>query len=194
MPSTRQVTTLSQHLSRYGLTLLLISSAGLNILLSRELRATRPEPPRAVEPGTVARTLTGHSVDGTAVSVAFVNELPTVLYYFSAECGWCERNWANVDALRAQTRGRFRVVGVAASATIPTYMAQGSSPMMIVTGVDQHIRDAYQFHATPSTVLVGTDGRIRDSWRGAWQRKSATSISALFAVTLPGLSPPVSPK
>jgi hypothetical protein len=192
MPYSHPGLTLTQQLSRYGVTGLLICSAGLNVLLSRELRATRPEPPRAVEPGTVARPLTGQLLDGTDVTVSFVNELPTVLYYFSAECGWCERNWANVAALRAQTRGRYRVVGVAATASIPPYMEPLSSSMVIVTGVNKDTRDAYRFHATPSTVLVGADGRIRTSWRGAWQSKSATSLSTLFAVTLPGLSPPSS--
>jgi hypothetical protein len=112
-----------------------------------------------------------------------------VLYYFSAECGWCERNWANVEALRAETFGRVRVVGVAATAAIPPYMTHPASPMEIVTGVDKETRDAYHFSATPYTVLVGGDGRIRQSWRGAWQGKSAASLSARFAVTLPGLSP-----
>ncbi len=38
---------------------------------------------------------------GQRRSVRFDAGLPTVVYFFSPTCGWCERNWDNVLALSA---------------------------------------------------------------------------------------------
>ena len=57
------------------------------------------------------------SEDGT-----FDGVLPTVLYYFSPTCGWCERNWDNVRALSAAAPGRYRFIGLSSTPKIEQFM------------------------------------------------------------------------
>jgi hypothetical protein len=171
------------------LTVLLIFSAGLNVLLSRELQRAQRTPSRAPATGTLVPALAGRTPEGHPLTISFDRQLPTVLYYFSAECGWCERNWANVDAMRAETQERYRFIGIAATARVPAYMENTAIPLTIVTGLDATTRAAYRFSGTPHTVVVGPDGRVIDSWLGAWDGAQARAVSARFGATLPGLSP-----
>jgi hypothetical protein len=172
----------------YVMTLLLVCSAGLNVMLSRDLRDSRAPVVRSLARNTPVPALTGRTLDGRPITFAFSGELPTVLYYFSAECGWCDRNWNNVNSVRIATRTRYRFIGVAASDSVPTYMRELDAVLPIVTGVSRETLDAFRFTGTPHTVVVGPDGRVLDSWIGAWQGPQAAAITRFFGVTLPGLT------
>lgn len=176
-------------LVKYGPAFLLVISVGLNVSLSRELRATRRQPEGGVLVGTILPPISGVTTHGMALTIQPLADRPTIFYYFSATCGWCDRNWPNIEALVRQTSGRYRVVGVAATAEIPAAVHDRAIPLPILTSVDADILAAYGFRGTPQTVVIGQDGRVLKSWTGAYQGDQAESVANFFGVTMPGLLP-----
>ncbi len=175
--------------AKYGFSILLLASIGLNMWLGEELRATRRKSQIRVSPGTLVPSMSGVTNTGEAATIQLEAEMPTVFYYFSASCGWCERNWANVEALVRQTYGRYRVIGIAASEEVPAAVKDRGIPLRILTSVNKDTLAAYGFRGTPQTVVVGPDGRVLTSWTGAYQGDQAKSVAKFFRVRLPGLSP-----
>jgi len=180
---------IAEGIARYGIALLLVTSVGLNVSLSHELRASRLSRTTGILPGTIVPPISGVTSRGLASTIELKGGLPVVFYYFSASCGWCERNWSNVEALVRQTRGRYRVVGIAASADIPAAVKDGATPIAVLTSVAPSTLAAYGFRSTPQTVVVGQDGRVLKSWTGAYQGEQAENIKSFFGVQLPGLLP-----
>lgn len=175
--------------ARNALPILLVSSVGANLALSRELRESRRELVDGPVRGSSVPPIRGIEA-GTGSTVAHERQdLPTVFYYFSANCGWCDRNWANIEVLAKQTGGRYRVVGVAASDDIPEVIAVRAIPMSVLKGVEPEILAAYGFRGTPKTVVVGSDGRVLQAWTGAFQGDLAERVEKFFGVHLPGLLP-----
>src|SRR5579871_6184932 len=63
--------------------------------------------------GASAEGIDAESMQGRKVHLNLADGgVPTVLYSFSPQCGWCKRNLPNVRALIAGSRGRFRIIGV----------------------------------------------------------------------------------
>jgi len=170
---------------------LLLMSVGLNVVLSQELRASRSASGPSLEAGTLVPDIVGLSRDGAPVRISFDADVPTVLYYFKDDCGWCERNWPNVNALVTQTRGRYRVIGIAASSATSANRREHLALLPVVTGLDAETIAAYRFYGTPQTVVVAPGGRVLKSWTGAYQSRQADVIGEFFGVALPGLLPQV---
>ena len=103
-----------------GLTLpLLLVSVGLNAMQSTKIRdLTQPTGLGGPGVGQPVGALTGVDVSGRPRTIAFPADLPTVVYFFSPTCGWCERNWANVAAIARRSDGRFRFVAVTQAADL----------------------------------------------------------------------------
>ncbi len=176
-------------LVKHGSALLLVISVGLNLALSQELRAARRQPEGGAAAGAILPPISGLTPNGVPLTIRPLADLPTVFYYFSAACGWCDRNWANVEALVKQTSGRYRVVGVAATEDVPAAIRDREISLTILTAVGADTLAAYGFRGTPQTVVIGQDGRVLKSWRGAYQGDQAESIADFFGITMPGLLP-----
>ena len=174
---------------KHGLAILLVASVSLNMSLSAQLRESRKRSEAVLQPGTSVPPLTGVTTQGVLSTVQFNSSIPTVFYYFSAACGWCERNWANVEALVSQSRGRYRVIGIAATDETPAALNRSNSSLPFLKSVDRDTLAAYGFRGTPQTVVVGEGGRVLKSWTGAYQGAQARDISRYFDVHLPGLLP-----
>lgn len=112
---------------------------------------------------------------------------PTLVYHFSASCGWCERNWSNVVALANQTQGRLRVVAVSIAPLPSGFQAARNLSIEIVDNLPASTVAAYKLAATPQTILIGADGRVAESWFGAYSGSFAKQLESFFRVRLPGL-------
>ncbi len=126
---------------------------------------------------------------GQTVAVRFDRNVPTVLYYFSPTCGWCERNWDNVRRLAAQADGRYRVVGIAAEEALGEFIDQHGLTFEVVGGVSAEAREALNLNGTPRTVVVSAQGLITHDWTGAFTGAVALEVEDLFGIGLPGLRP-----
>lgn len=173
----------------YGTAMLLVASAGLNLVQAKRLGVfdgLRPVLPSA---GTSAPVMHVKSLDGEPVTLDFTGR-PTILYYFSPQCGWCERNWPNIKALVAATEGRYRFVGLSTTADVADYLATRGLSFEVYSGVDAEAARVYYFRGTPHTVLVSGDGRVEHAWAGAYGPRQQTEMERAFGVVLPGVQIP----
>jgi hypothetical protein len=152
------------------LTLLLIS-VGVNVLQAARITSlleTRTGPVASI--GAPAPIVDGLAPGGVPARVAFDDGRPTVLYYFSSACGWCDRNWANVAALAAAGGDRFRLVAVTAERDVQAFADERRLGFEIVQGISDETRRAFGFRGTPHTVVVSSQGLIAHEWLGAYDR------------------------
>jgi hypothetical protein len=171
--------------------ILLALSVGVNVLQAQKIRAmTSVAGTRGPLIGSKARRFEGRSPDGHAIDVGFDARVPTVIYYFSTKCGWCARNWLNIEALAAGANGRYRVVAVTAEAGILGYVEGRDPRVEFVEGLNEETLRAYRFTATPHTVVVDGAGLVTHEWKGAYMNGTANQVEDLFDVVLPGVSAP----
>lgn len=172
-----------------GLLLLLISAA-VNVLQAQRIQLlleTRSSGTSGI--GKRAIPISGFTPNGQSVTIGFDDRRPTVLYYFSATCGWCERNWANIKALDSASAGRYRLVALAADRGLADYARRHELELEVIEGISENVRTAYAFYGTPHTVVVDADGMVTHEWRGAFNPRIERQVEELFGLKLPGLAP-----
>ncbi len=169
---------------------ILCGSLGLNVYLTIQ-RARAPiatqvgERPQLIKAGTQAPAFEAYAA-GKPIALTFTDSTQdTLLYVYSPTCHWCERNKANIRAI-LKSRPDLRIVGVSLGNT-------GSDPMAEQIGFETVVHPtaktvaAYGLAATPSTVLVSHDGKVVQSWSGAYTGTLGSAVSKVLAVNLPGL-------
>lgn len=166
--------------------ILLVTSVGLNMLQANKLRAYQAGAQPALEAGAVAPVLEVATLDGQARTIDFSGRT-TVLYYFSPECGWCEKNWLNVKALIAGTHDRVRFIGLSTTPRISEYMAERRLGFEVYTGLSLETVRAYGFGGTPQTVVISPEGIVEHVWPGAYGDRLQKEIEETFGFALPGL-------
>ena len=166
-------------------------SAGVNILQAQRIRSlmdTQSAPATVI--GKKVTAVTGFWTSGGQRQLSLRDNVPTVVYYFSPTCGWCERNWANIQAVAAGAQGRYRIVLVSTSRDTRPYLeARSLERLEAIEGIDDATRRAFGFSATPHTIVVANDGLITHDWRGAFTPRTQRQIEELFGIDLPGLLP-----
>jgi hypothetical protein len=182
-----QASTRRRNVGSYALCTLLCVSATMNLLQSERLRAARGREERPAI-GTRVPSIDLIASDATSTHIDYPRGgLPTIFYYFSASCSWCERNWESVRTLADGTRGRYRVVALTTNGEDVRRTRASGLPLPTFWGLSEQQRAAYQFRGTPHTLLVSADGRVVRSWSGAYARDVKTDLERYFQVSLPEL-------
>jgi peroxiredoxin len=181
----RQFKVLARRVSGWGTIVVLVSSVTLNVVQANKLRG--PGVFTGLKAGQSAPTLHLQTLDGRPAELSFTGKA-TILYYFSPQCGWCERNWLNVKALMASTDGRYRFVGISTVPDVGNYLRERRLTMETYTGVSLENARIYGLGATPHTVVVSEDGRIQYNWPGAYAGKQQTRVEDAFGLVLPGVA------
>lgn len=167
---------------------LLLASTAVNVLQAQRIQVllstTRVG---ATIVGRQATPIAGATTDGRNVTLVFDDHRPTLLYYFSPTCGWCERNWANVQALQEGAQGRYRVVAVSSERGLAEYARRHHLTLDVIEGISEDVRTAYAFYGTPHTVVVDAVGVVTHEWKGAFSPRIARQIEDLFGLSLPGV-------
>lgn len=172
--------------------LVLACSVSVNVLQAQKIRSMASGGTgKGATVGTKATPIDATATDGRPIRIAFDNGLPTVLYYFSPTCGWCNRNWKNLEALAASAEGRYRVVALTSDRDMKTYIAKHNLAVEVLEGLGVETLEAYRFTVTPHTVVVDATGLVTHEWRGAFRNGIADKIEDLFGLVLPGVSPGV---
>jgi len=174
-------------LSRVTL-VLLVASVGLNVFQAQRIAKYKPG---AVQPvaGTVIPALDLQTLDGRPVRLDFTNQ-PTILYYFSPKCGWCEKNWRNIKALAAGTERRYRFAAISSVADVKTFALERQLPFDVYTGLTPDAAKTLHFSGTPHTVIVSSRGTVEWAWAGAYTRTNQPDIEQRFGIVLPGIEVP----
>lgn len=109
-------------------------------------------------------------------------QAPTLLYLFSPECSWCERNANSFNELARQVKAR--VVGLSlSSGRFQGFLEKSRMPRPVY--VLPHTAVASYGLGTPTTILVSQSGRILKIWSGAYLGETRTAIEEYFGITLP---------
>ena len=164
---------------------LLCASVTVNIIQAKRLRAHTDLRDTRPAPGTPVPALSLRTLDGKGIQLAF--DRPTILYYFSPQCAWCQKNWLNVKALVAGTEGRYRFVGVSTSADVAKYLVDAGLMFEVYTGLSPESARVLNFGGTPHTVVVGAGGRVLQSWVGAYGGRQQREVEDTLGVILPGV-------
>jgi hypothetical protein len=174
-----------------GLTLpLLLVSVGLNAMQSTKIRdLTHPTGLSGPGVGQRVGTLAGVDADGRPRMVAFTASVPTVLYFFSPTCKWCERNWANVAAIARSSDGRYRFVAITQATDLRGFAATRGLSFDILGGVSADTVRALGLGGTPTTLVVSSQGTITHAWVGGFDGRLKADAATFFGVGLPGLQP-----
>ncbi len=169
---------------------LLVLSACVNVLQAQKIRGLVGfADKKGALVGTKAPPIEARTPDGQPVRMTFDAGLPTVLYYFSPTCGWCDRNWTNLEAVAANAKNRYRVVAITSAQGIQSYAEKHALRVEVLEALPENVLDAYRFAATPHTVVVDAYGFVTHEWQGAFMNGVANRVEDLFGLVLPGLSP-----
>jgi len=168
--------------------LLLLLSVALNVVLSKKLIALQ-QPVTTLQAGERVPELELKTLAGEQATIAFPAQQPTLIYYFSPTCGWCERNWANFKTILDASQGQYRVVGLSPTAKdVDKVLREHDVQFDVYTGVSPEIARAYHLSGTPQTVLVSSKGTVLAAWSGAYLNSQAKAVEAFFGLRLPGVT------
>lgn len=178
-----------------GLTVvLLMLSVGVNVLQARRIKAmVDANASVASSIGDRVVPLEGFSLQGAPLLKPVARDVPTMLYYFSPTCAWCDRNWDNIKALDRGAQGRYRVILLTRARDVRQYLVERGLNLEVVEGVSESTVQAYKLNGTPQTLVASIEGIVTHEWRGAFTPRIERQIEELFGVSLPGIVVPVKP-
>jgi hypothetical protein len=168
---------------------LFASSVLVNVLQAQRIRSLLDEGRGPSLIGRLVPDLSGHSVTGDPRRLAFRGGLPTVVYFFSPSCPWCERNWPNVEALNKGAGKHYRLIAVSSATNLKKYLEQRQLTIDVIEGLSDDDVASFGFSGTPHTVVVSADGQVTTEWRGAFSARIERQLEAQFQVVLPGIRP-----
>jgi len=167
--------------------MLLAASAGVNVLQEARIRAlTSGQAVKNI--GRRPAALEGYALTGSPLKISLRTTVPTVIYFFSSACGWCERNWNNIAALDRAAGGRYRVIAVSSERGLREYLESRHVGVDVIEGINENTRRDFGFSGTPHTLVVSSDGLVTHEWRGAYTPRIERQIEDLFDIGLPGLA------
>jgi len=168
-------------------TLLFIASASLNAIQMREISKLRES--SSTYNGVEAVPITAKDPSGASAKIEFPGPVPTIVYVFSPQCGWCERNWPSFRALAERVRGPYRVVALSLTSRGLAEHIEGldlSFPVYFNPAPESQA--AYRMGTTPQTLVVSASGRVERVWVGAYAGSVKEDVERFFNVTLPAVT------
>ena len=186
-----------RHIYTTALVILLLTSSGINLLLTRQISDMRAairmlkQEIAAAEPlqnGKLFPSIQAQDANGEPLALNLLGyNQPTILYIFSPQCDWCTRNLDNIKALAEGTSEKYKLMGLSTSINglkdyvvehglgFPVYAMQPSDRSRLRTG-------------TPRTLIMSTDGKIIENWFGAYGGELQNKVEEYFQITLPGVT------
>jgi peroxiredoxin len=179
-------------------TVLLIISVAINALLFWQIRQKDEQIKKldqdydynlGVLPGEKLPPLTLLDNNGKPAEISYPSELPTILYVFTEDCHWCERNIESVKTLRKNTEGKYRFVGVSLKKDgLAGYIEKHQLDFEIYNSPTRNKYAAYKMAGTPQTFVISPDGYLVKMWSGAFGDRVKVEMEAFFETKLPELT------
>jgi hypothetical protein len=173
-------------------TVLLVLSVGANVLQARKiLGLVDGTVPRHSRVGKTVEPIQVQLPGGQHRTVRFDAGVPTLVYFFSPTCGWCERNWDNIRTLSSASSGRFRVVAVAGETNLGSFVeSHHLQGVEVYGGLTPESHTALGLASTPHTLVISAQGVVSHDLMGAYQGTVLRQVETLFGLSLPGLIQP----
>ncbi len=120
--------------------------------------------------GNDAKSIAAENSLGEPLSVRFPARLPLILYFFSPDCGWCERNFESASALARRTEGRFRFIALSVDDEgLSSWMNLRRPRFEVLHNLTFRSAAAYPVRLTPTMLVVSSSGKIERVWTGAFR-------------------------
>lgn len=176
------------------LTALLVCSVALNVFFT--LRVKRLEDAmlylkgeNRLKLGESVPPIEGKDLEGRPAMITYDGgDRPTILYVFSPQCGWCERNSQNINSLAKQLGDRYRLIGLSLSSKdLKEYAGAHGIEFPVYTDLPFSVTSVYKLSGTPETIIISPEGRVVQAWPGAYTGQFQREVENFFNVSLPGL-------
>lgn len=174
---------------------LLIASLSLNVYLGWKVRlknasGNQGAPVRLV-PGMKIEPLLASDLDGKQQTISYADiGKPTVLYFLSPTCEWCERNTQNIVTLASLKGEHFRFIGISLDdLNLKQYVDAHHLNFPVYKNLTPDSIRMLGLLSTPQTIVIAPDGRVLKNWIGVYAQRSQPDVEAFFGVRLPGLTP-----
>lgn len=177
---------------------LLLSSIFLNLLLSFEIKnlknklslVSNETKAHQLTLGKIVKPLTVQDLNGNDLSIDYKNsDQPTIIYIFSPDCAWCDRNLQNIKDLYEKTQKQYRFIGVSVQRDSAVKHSEEKGILFPVFYNPSDLsRIEYNIRSTPSTYVISPDSKIIKFWAGAYDNATQKDVEDFFQVNLPGLN------
>jgi peroxiredoxin len=140
--------------------------------------------------GSRVSPISARDVNGVPNTLTYTGPLPTVLYVFKPECGWCQRNRGNFAALCSQVGGRYRVVALSLSNTedLREFVAKSHMTAPVLWDLQPVTVTEYRLGGTPTTIVISTERIVLKRWVGAYSDTVGKEVESYLDVRFPGLT------
>lgn len=173
--------------------LLLGVSLALNVKLGLQLRSLPPvqAAPATVSAGAKIPILSAEDLRGAKVTLNWaVDTRPSLVYIFSPSCHWCTRNLPNIKTLSREVNSGYRIIGISLSSDgLEKYVKDNEFTFPVYRNVSLTDGKQFALKSTPQTLIISPEGKVMESWRGAYADKVKNEIEFKLGVKLPGLAP-----
>lgn len=177
-------------LDRFTLCALLCLSVLVNVFLARQLETSRKslEGPAVLEVGSNVPPITGRLVSGVESKLQYNDtNLPTVLYVFTPQCGWCKKNVNNLKEMIKGSGSRYRVVGISLTTEdLKDYVSKNELNFPVLSDLNDATVKTYKLYGTPTTIVVSPASKVLKVWSGVYRERNLQEINRFLGVQLPG--------
>jgi peroxiredoxin len=177
-----------------ALTVALVLSVIVNVLLTHRVRSLTDALSARIagvqlKIGTTVPPITARRLDSQQEVIAYQStNQPTVLYIFTPPCAWCARNMDNFKTLLDKEGGHYRFIALSLSDEgLAQYVAKNKLKTPIYSDLSTEVKKAYKLSGTPQTIVVSPEGRVLQTWMGAYVGDQKSQVEAFFHLSLPGL-------
>ncbi len=151
-----------------GLCLLMTASNVYLLHVNRTLRRYAQRSNEAA-PGQFVAAVDGAGLDNAPIHLNPRRSHGTLLMIYSPLCQFCEKNWPAWHSLIQQGKDGgivFATIDLTGKADKTFLEQRGVDQAIAIHQFDPKEALALQLNATPQTILIGQDGKIRKVWTG----------------------------
>jgi peroxiredoxin len=177
------------------LSILLVCSVALNLLFIKQVDRYRKtialiKQERQLLEGELVPPIYAKKLDGQNEVLDYSEgSFPTILYVFSPNCGWCDRNLDNISSLAKKINSNHRIIGLSLSNNrLKEYLASNQFTFPVYTDISADTLRSYKLGGTPQTLVISSKGNVIKCWTGAYVGSLQNEIERYFDVNLPGVS------
>ena len=179
------------------LLILLVCSVITNVLLAHKASRLKDniavlKSEASLQPGANAPYILARTIEGTPHLIGFGDsDVPTVLYVFTPQCGWCRKNLDNLRALIRQSGTRYRIIGISLTRKdLKEYVDAEHLTLPIYTDLPDATMAHYKLGGTPETIVISKDSKVQKVWMGAYVKEVKKNIEDYLGASLPGVVTP----
>lgn len=183
---------------RWDITFLLVLlsvSLGLNVFLGWEVKRLRyavvsSTDSRHLSVGDSMPPITAGNLNDAKATITYGGiTTPTVLYFFSPTCIWCERNIESIKTLARLRGDTYRFVGFSLSEKgLKEYLGNHQLNFPVYRSLSPDSIHVLGLGGTPQTMLISTEGKVLKNWIGAYGADLKLEVEEYFGISLPPLA------